>query len=439
MCAPNTEPGLPFSLSASSIVRLCVLRVMRCAEIITLLLFRNLARARERLSPPPPTFPLPEAACDGAEVGGRGSSSGGEVIDQHDALDAHGVAANVQRGELEVGGRGSSSGGEVEACGGGGVEDEGGAEVRTARAARAERAARAARAASWAARWAARWVLVAALAKVAGAAARAAKGARRAAGATRAAQQARARAAARVAAGARARTRGGSSLVRLAPSGVPCVGEVGLWVRCSAKEDKLASSSAPVRADSLVEPSSDCADDEATDHSTDCGGGLALRIGKEAGEARPSASTAAASEEWAPSSIETRARLPCSDRASISLELSSPACSPRRRNEDGDPPRRTEATKVCGRRGDGELGGVEPPLRTEARRNEARPREAWEPVGEGLKSFHSGEPRTGERGGEPSSGCGGREGRGEPRSHSATKERSVSSVKSRSKTARQGW
>ena len=108
-------------------------------------------------------------------------------------------------------------------------------------------------------------------------------------------------------------------------------------------------------------------------------------------------------------------------------------CNLRQRNEEGDPPRRTERTN--GR----VLVGEEPTCTTlrrkEARPNESRPRD--EAAGEVAPSIRSGEPRSGEGGGVFWGG--GREGEGEPRSHRATKERSVSSVKSRSKTARQGW
>ena len=72
MRPPKSEPGLPFSPRASSIVRLCVLRIMRCADIIMLLRFLNLARALERLPTPSSAFPLPEIASGGVEVAGRG-------------------------------------------------------------------------------------------------------------------------------------------------------------------------------------------------------------------------------------------------------------------------------------------------------------------------------------------------------------------------------
>ena len=78
--------------------------------------------------------------------------------------------------------------------------------------------------------------------------------------------------------------REGSSPSRIAPSGPPCVGWAGLWVRCSVTEEKLerklASSPEPVRE----------VDEEATELRSEV---VTPPIGKEAGKAPLSASTAA--------------------------------------------------------------------------------------------------------------------------------------------------
>ena len=232
---------------------------MRCADIIMQLRFLNLARARDWLFPPTSgaEFPLPEIASGGAEAEGRVTSRRGRRRGEGDSC-------RGEDGKEGEGGEGGEVGGEAGGQEVEGAEEAAGQEVggggsvgRSDRCGDARGEARAARNGS----------------NARGATGEGEGGGDGGAGCT-AEDEVR-----------REGTCGGegSSPARLAPSGPPCVGWAGLKVRCSATEEKLASSPAPVRE----------VDEEASELRTEVGGGLTLPIGKEAGEALPSASTAA--------------------------------------------------------------------------------------------------------------------------------------------------